>query len=245
MRGQRLADLALNAIEIIDRNLYERTCDVRWWATDSAVVAAVAEASPQASRHASERLKVILDAYTVYLDLWICDLSGRVVACGRPDRYSGVMGSSAAGASWFAEALRTRSGDEFAVSDVATLRALGGAPVATYATAIREGGLSNGRVIGVLGIHFDWRPQAQAVVDGVRLSPEERARTRVMILDQNRRVLAASDGVGVLEEVIELDVGSGDMGSYAAGELTVGYALTPGYETYKGLGWYGCLIQKP
>ncbi len=36
LRGQRLADLALNAIEIIDRNLYERTCDVRWWATDSA-----------------------------------------------------------------------------------------------------------------------------------------------------------------------------------------------------------------
>ena len=28
MRGQRLADLALNMIEIIDRNLYERSCDV-------------------------------------------------------------------------------------------------------------------------------------------------------------------------------------------------------------------------
>ena len=40
-RGQRLTDLSLNAIEIIDRNLFERSCDVRWWATDSAVVAAV------------------------------------------------------------------------------------------------------------------------------------------------------------------------------------------------------------
>ena len=37
-QGARLTDLALNAVEIIDRNLYERTCDVRWWATDSAVV---------------------------------------------------------------------------------------------------------------------------------------------------------------------------------------------------------------
>ena len=42
MRGQRMADLALNAIEIIDRNLYERTCDVRWWATDSAIVTCAA-----------------------------------------------------------------------------------------------------------------------------------------------------------------------------------------------------------
>ncbi|HSP24833.1 MAG TPA: methyl-accepting chemotaxis protein, partial [Saliniramus sp.] len=37
-QGERLVDLSLNAIELIDRNLYERTCDVRWWATDSAVV---------------------------------------------------------------------------------------------------------------------------------------------------------------------------------------------------------------
>lgn len=24
----------------------------------------------------------------------------------------------------------------------------------------------------------------------------------------------------------------------------IGFALTPGYETYKGLGWYGVLIQQ-
>src|SRR5690242_14608619 len=30
-RGERMVDLSLNAIELIDRNLYERTCDVRWW----------------------------------------------------------------------------------------------------------------------------------------------------------------------------------------------------------------------
>jgi hypothetical protein len=34
------------------------------------------------------------------------------------------------------------------------------------------------------------------------------------------------------------------MGSYADGDVTVGYALTPGYETYAGLGWYGCLVQR-
>src|SRR4051794_6302509 len=36
VRGRRLSDLALNCVELIDRNLYERSCDVRWWATDSA-----------------------------------------------------------------------------------------------------------------------------------------------------------------------------------------------------------------
>jgi hypothetical protein len=82
VRGTRLVDLALNAIEITDRNLYERTCDVRWWATDAAVVEAARHPAPETLAHASRRLAVILGAYTVYLDLWICDASGRVLAGG-------------------------------------------------------------------------------------------------------------------------------------------------------------------
>lgn len=244
MRGQRLADLALNAIEIVDRNLYERTCDVRWWATDSAVVACLADADPGAVRYAGERLGVILDAYTVYLDLWICDTKGRVVANGRPGNYPGVVGQSVAEAQWFRDGLRTATGDDFVACDIEKVRALGDAPVATYATAIREGGQAKGKVLGVLGVHFDWRPQAQAVVDGVRLTSEERERSRVMLLDQKGRVLASSDNRGVLTEVFPLDISGGAMGSYADGDITVGYALTPGYETYAGLGWYGCLVQR-
>jgi hypothetical protein len=237
LRGQRLAGLALNAIEIVDRNLYERTCDVRWWATDSAVVAGAAEPTPEARRHAGKRLKVILD-------LWICDARGRVLANGRPDRYPAVQDASAAGAAWFQKAMQTRSGEEFAACDIERSPPLDDAPVATYATAIREGDRTDGRAVGVLGIHFDWRPQAQAVVDGARLTDEERARSRVLILDQKRRVPAASDGRGALEAVFSLDVPQGEMGSYATGQATVGYALTPGYETYRGMGWYGCIVQR-
>jgi hypothetical protein len=245
MRGQRLADLALNAIEIVDRNLYERTCDVRWWATDSAVVACLAEGDDAAARrYASERLGVILDAYTVYLDLWICDTNGRVIANGRPNRYPNVAGQSVADAKWFRDGMRTTTGDDFVACDIEKSCALGDAPVATYATAIREGGQTKGRVLGVLGIHFDWRPQAQAVIDGVRLTPEERERSRVMLLDQKGRVLASSDNQGGLSEIFPLDVAGGAMGSYADGDITIGYALTPGYETYAGLGWYGCLVQR-
>jgi hypothetical protein len=243
MRRQRLVDLALNAIEIIDRNLYERTCDVRWWATDSAVVECVAGPSAGSAQHASRRLKVILDSYTVYLDLWICDTAGRVVANGRPDRYPLVPGLSVAKAQWFQSALRLASGEDFTVGDIESLTVLGGAPVATYATAIREGGLVKGKAVGVLGIHFDWRPQAQAVVEGVRLTNEERGRSRVMILDQTHRVLASSDGQGALAEVLSLKRGETGSGSYCEESQTIGFAVTPGYETYKGLGWYGCIVQ--
>jgi len=69
VRGTRMAGMALNCVDLVDRNLYERTCDVRWWATDSAIVAALQSPSQSSSTHASRRMGVILSAYTVYHDL--------------------------------------------------------------------------------------------------------------------------------------------------------------------------------
>jgi uncharacterized protein YerC len=243
-RGSRFTDLAHNAVEIIDRNLYERSCDVRWWATDSAVVDVLEQPNAGSVAYASERLATILRSYTVYLDLWVADAYGRVVANGRPRAYPHVMGRDVSDTDWFKKAMRTASGEEFAVADIETNRALDGSAVATYATAIRKGARNDGQPIGVLGIFFDWQPQAEAVVRGVSLSEEERRATRVMLLDARHRVIASSDGKGLLQEIYPLDTDGRDRGHYAqAGGLTA-FALTPGYETYQGLGWYGVIESK-
>jgi Methyl-accepting chemotaxis protein (MCP) signalling domain len=245
VRGQRLADLALNAIELVDRNLYERTCDVRWWATDAAVVDAAAEADPSgaAAAHAARRLAVILRAYTVYLDIWVTDAEGRVLANAAPRTWPGVVGSDVSRERWFRDALATADGDEYAVEDVRASPALD-STVATYATAVRRGGDTAGEVVGTLGVFFDWEPQTRAILRGLRLGDDERARTRSLLLDAGGRVIAASDGQGVLTERLDLRTGGADSGSYTDGAQTIGFARTPGYETYEGLGWYGCLIQE-
>ena len=125
-QGARLVDLSLNAIEIIDRNLYERTCDVRWWATDSAVVECAGEPQRQRQDYACERLGVILDAYTVYLDLWLCDLNGRVIANGRPGKYD-VIGADVSREAWFQRGKGLANGNEYAVADIAAQPSLGNA----------------------------------------------------------------------------------------------------------------------
>lgn len=245
MHGKRLADLSLNMIEIIDRNLYERSCDVRWWATDSAVVDCVADPTPENRRHAAHRLGVILESYTVYLDLWVADLKGEVIAVGRPDRYRGALGARVGDEAWFRHALATRNGTEFTVGDLTRNPRLDDRVVATYATAIRRDGTTDGEPIGVLGIFFDWEPQAAAVVQGVRLEETERDRSRCLLLDARHRVIASSDGRGLLTETLPLRRTGDSMGHYADSEgRTIGYALTPGYETYKGLGWYGVIVQE-
>jgi hypothetical protein len=243
-QGARLVDLALNAIEIIDRNLYERTCDVRWWATDSAVVDCVSDPQTARQDYACERLGVILDAYTVYLDIWLCDLDGRVLANGRPNKYK-VVGADVSQEAWFRRARDLPSGNEYAVADIASQPVLGNALVATYAASVREGGRADGKPAGVLAIHFDWEPQARAIVNGVRLIDEERARTRVLLVDAKRRVIAASDAQGILSETIPLETGGRNSGFYQDGSSrTIAFHATPGYETYQGLGWYGVIIQR-
>jgi hypothetical protein len=244
VRGQRLTDLALNAVELIDRNLYERSCDVRWWATDSAVVEACAEPeSDERASFASHRLGVILASYTVYLDLWVADRTGRVIAHGRPDRYPGVIGTNVSGEPWFEKAMATKDGGDFAVDDISRAAKLGDAPVATYSTAVRTGGETHGEAIGALGIFFDWGPQAQGIVEGVRMTDEEGERTRVMLLDANGTVIASSDGRGILSDRVTLRTEGRNTGFYSETGRVIGFALTPGYETYEGLGWYGAIIQ--
>lgn len=238
-RGTRYGDLAHNAIEVIDRNLYERSCDVRWWATDSAVVETATHGDLERCAYATSRLATILRSYTVYLDLWIADRSGRVIATGRPDLYPKAVGLDVSQAPWFCNAMGTHSGDDFAVADIQTAVALGGGAVATYSTAIRRDGAASGRALGALGIFFDWSPQAAAVVENLGLSPEEKVACRVMLLDARHRVIAASDRKGLLTETYPLKTGGRSRGYFREADRLVAFALTPGYETYQGLGWYG------
>jgi hypothetical protein len=246
-RGQRLKDLALNMIDIIDRNLYERSCDVRWWATDGAVVEALEQDDPQKHAFASERLGVILNSYTVYLDLWIANLEGNVIANGRPNLYSEVVGSDVSSAPWFKDAISTASGDCYSAQDIEIAPLLGNQQVATYSTAVREGGRADGEVIGALGIFFDWGTQAAAVVNAVRLTEEERALTRCMLVDRDGRIIASSDGRGILKDkfILKKDANSSKIDCYTTQQgVSVGFAETPGYETYPGLGWHGVIEQR-
>ena len=239
-RGHRYADLARNVVEIMDRNLYERSCDVRWWATDSAVVDAAQKQGAAVQSHACERLATILRSYTVYLDLWVADHTGRVVATGRGGRFPDALGQDVSTSEWFRKGMRTASGDDFAVCDIGRNQVLGNAQTATYSTAIRRNGAADGEPVGVLGIFFDWEPQARAIVEGVALTDVERADTRVMLLNARHHVIAASDRTCSLSETYPLQAGAAQ-GYYVSGNKIVCYALTPGYETYTGLGWYGCI----
>jgi hypothetical protein len=244
MQGARLSDLAYTIVETIDRSLYERSCDLRWWATDAPIVAALSE-GPAAVPPAQARLAAMLGAYKACLDIWIADARGRIVASGRADPSGSVLGADVSRDDWFSQAMAGRPGEDCLVGEVTGEPRLGGAAVVTLAVAI-AGHDPQDRPAGTLAVHFDWQPRAAAVFAGVRLAAEEKPRTRCMLLDADGRVIAASDGGEILAGTIPIDrFGDGCGHHVDETGCQVAYARSPGHETFAGLGWYAVIVQAP
>ncbi len=246
-RGQRLSDLALTNIDLIDRNLYERSCDVRWWATDPSIVDALVNPTPQALSHASKRMGQILDSYTVYFDIAVVDLNGRVLANGRPSMFRSVD-SVHTDQSWFARAMRTADGTEYVQSDVGNMSLCSDERTIIFACTVRTGGQANGRPLGVLAIVFRWDALAQIIVERTPLSVEEWQRSRVCIVDAQGHLLADSamsfgDRLKIpgWNEILDSDRAY-RMATIDNIPHCIGHARSPGYETYR-TGWYSVLMQ--
>ena len=244
VRGTRMADLALTNIDLVDRNLYERTCDVRWWATDAAIVQALATRSSADFGYASDRMGVILNAYTVYHDLVLCDLNGVIVANGRPDRYH-LKGRAESKSSWFTNALRLSSGEQFYCQPPHDSDLIPGEKVAIYSTAVRENGNVNGKPLGVLGVVFNWQSLADAILNSSVFDDT----TWRMFVDDSGNVLAASSNVPKnfrfpvqrYEGVFKMSVGF-VADQFDGKDVCIAHALSPGFETYS-TGWHSVLIQ--
>ncbi|MGV3652092.1 MAG: methyl-accepting chemotaxis protein [Devosia sp.] len=244
LEGERLVDMAQALVQLIVRNLYERTADVRWWATDSALWQALGAPDGGALAHASERLSVIHRYYSVYSDLVLLDARGRVVANANPQYRHRLIGTDLAGSPWFEAALRARSGDEYTVDEVRSSSQHEGRQVLVYAAAVRESGTTHGTPLGVLGVYFDWQAQGLSIVETEAcLNQVDRDKTTVMLVDAHGRIIASSDKEQMFK-TFALEAKGRKRGSYidASGRL-VAFARTLGYQEYDGLGWSGVIVQ--
>jgi hypothetical protein len=249
VRGTRLCDLALTNIDLIDRNLYERTCDCRWWATDGAIVAALESRDEASVKLAAHRMGVILNAYTVYYDIVLADLDGVIIANGRPSAYSS-QGLQQGKSVWFQTALATTSGDEFGFQSVHESQLAGGRRVLVYSCKVCADGDAKSKAIGVLGVVFNWDSLAQKIVHETPIDESKRASTRVCVVDEEGNVLADSRDQ-ILQEKLELperdalfaEKKGSKLTTQNAMEVLIAHAQSPGFETYR-TGWHSLIIEQ-
>jgi hypothetical protein len=242
----RLSEMSQTLVQLIVRNLYERTADVRWWATDDALYKALSTLEKKDIDHSSLRLGLINRFYSVYMNLLLVTPNGRVVACSNQGKFKKTIGADVSKTAWFKKASATTSGDQYVVDDIHQDVIHDNKLVSVYATAVRMEGKVDGQPLGVLGVFFDWEEQSKVIVkDEASLSEEEWARTRIMLLDANFMVIASSDNQGLLKKY-NLRTNGQQKGYYfnESKEL-IAYAKTLGYQEYDGLGWYAVIEQKP
>ena len=248
-RGTRLSDLALVNIDLIDRNLYERTCDVRWWATDGSLVDALADPTPERTAFASQRMGVILDAYTVYHDLVLCDAHGEIVANGRPNDFRS-KGKKRRADPWFRQAVASASGDEYGFESAHNSELVNGEPALAYSCAVRRDGRAHGTVLGVLGILFNWAGLANPIFESIPVDPSEKDLTDAFIIDSSGCVMASSLDYAIgerlaipgLSKVMDSPKGY-FLSKWKGDRVCVGHARAPGFETYS-TGWYSLIVQR-
>lgn len=245
LEGARLIDLAESLVQLIVRNLYERTADVRWWATDASLWQALYDPNPDNVRIATERLGVIHRYYSVYSDLVLVDAKGRAVATANPAYRNKVHALDYLTAEWFQSAIALKSGDEYIADVVRNSRSQSGRQVLIYGTAVRERGETHGRTLGALGVYFDWELQGASIVSNeIALSSAEWSRTEVMLIDGRNRVIASTEPKHLFTTFALED--SRKRGSYTDRDGTlVAFARTHGYQEYDGQGWIGVVRQKP
>lgn len=249
VRGTRLSDLALTNIDLIDRNLYERSCDVRWWATDDRIVSALLKKTKESYDLASRGLGIILNSYTVYYDLVLCDSDGNIVANGRPEQYRSV-GMNVKDAEWFSSAMKTSSGKEFGFQTVSNCPMVDDDLALVFSCTVRGQGDQTGNILGVLGAVFRWQDLAEKIVKGSMISGDEKESTRICIVDGMGLVVADSNDL-MLKERIEFS-GMRDLFEQKKGFVVseyqdemccIAHAFSPGYETYSTK-WHSLIIQK-
>jgi hypothetical protein len=249
VRGTRLSDLALTNIDIIDRNLFERSVDIVWWAADDSVVNALTRKTRGSYDLAEKRFSIILNSYTVYFDLVLCDLDGNIVANGRPENVD-LVGVNVKDLEWFESAMRTTNGKDFGFQKVSRNTLVNNEVSLVFSCTVREGGYQHGKIIGVLGAFFKWEGLVQKIVKQAHLIDEEKHSTRICIVDNDGLILADSKDL-ILDDKIEF-LGRNMLfekekdfmiADYRGDKCCIAHASSPGYETYAS-GFHSLIIQK-
>lgn len=243
--------LAALAIDIMDRNLYERANDSRWWALRTQFRELLAKPHlDDADVHSIQAVLAHINSlYTVYDNLVLFDRRGCVIAVSNP-QYQSVCGELLDEA-WVRETLALADSQRYAVSPFAATPLYNNRHTYIYGAAIYANGevaerASANKAIGGIGIVFDSEPQFAAMLKDA-LPRAENGDTIAgafgVFADRERRVIASTHADIQPGSLLELDekfftlangTGIANIIAYCGHYYAAGSCMSGGYREYKG-----------
>ena len=232
------------AIDIMDRNLYERANDCRWWALTRHFreeLAKVDLADLDQRKRLTEILRTINSLYTVYSNLILFDRTGQVVAVSN-SAYNDWLGKTLP-EGWVRPTLGLDDTQSYSVSSFAGTDLYAGQPTYVFSAAVREP--EGNEPIGGVAIVFDSTPQFQAMLQDALPRQENGSLVPgafAVFAERDGRIISSTSedllpGTKMMIGVEFFNLGRGESCSdviiYNGCYYAVGSCMSAGYREYK------------
>jgi chemotaxis signal transduction protein len=244
------------AIDIMDRNLYERANDCRWWALagDFRKILAQENITSEDKQKLEDILSYINNLYTVYTNLFLYDYRGKILAISLPkgERINEDIPfmkkekwvENVINEPWIVNTLKINNSQQYCVSPFSkTLLYRNNDYTYIYGASIRNA--KESKIVGGIGIIFDSTPQFKSMLEDVLPKTESGEIQKgciALFTDKNKNILSSSHEHFTVGTKIDID----DMyfklrnGESKAGILTyngqnyaLGACCSKGYREYK------------
>jgi len=234
--------LASLCIDIMDRNLYERANDCRWWALNSIFRTILAKGSIDDNDQTklAKILTCIHSLYTVYSNLFLYDKTGRIVAVSNPEHTDNV--GTTLNSAYIHSTLSNAKPEKYFVSSFEETAMYDGRHTYIYSASITD--INNaGKIVGGIGIVFDSEFEFNTMLDDALKSKND---TFAVFTDCKGHVISSTCGLRVGES-LELpsymfEVHNGASQSeilvYKSNYYAVGCACSSSYREYKNSDGY-------
>lgn len=235
---------AAMAVDIMDRNLYERANDCRWWAQTSLFrkVLSQSDMSGEDVSRIESILRYINGLYTVYDNLIVFDANAKVIAVSNQS-FGNLIGTEI-DAPWARNTMLCKSTQDYVVSSFSATDFYKNKPTYIYSAAIRsEFGHEN---VGGIGIVFDSDTQFHAMLQDAMphdASGEAIPGSFTLYVGEDLNIIASTfDKLAVGSKfeihpaICKLAPGESafDIAIYDGLYFAVGACATSGYREYKG-----------
>nr|WP_320131324.1 cache domain-containing protein [uncultured Holophaga sp.] len=233
-----LSDAAKFAINILKRNLFERTADVGYLATDAEIIRFLKEADPERDPARLREQAGVLRGrladyqreYTVYDEILILDIQGRVLANLDPGNGAACVADALVG-----EALSRKGDPPYVESYGESDLRQGAGRVLLYGQRIQEPDCA--APLGVLCLSFDFRDEMERIFLDLG---QGNSRIVVAIVDASGKVMACNrSGLFSPGVQVPVDLESGfRLLDFGQRTYLVSMVATDGYQGFMGLTWY-------
>ncbi len=230
--------LASLCADIMDRNLYERANDCRWWALDSTIrgILSQEKISSDHQKTLTDILIYINNLYTVYNNLFIFDKDGTIIAVSNPNQ-SEALGKQLVNP-YISEILSNTNPEKYFVSPFEQTDLYDNRYTYIYGATITDFNNPN-RIVGGIGTVFDSECQFKHILQE-SLNPDND--TFAVFTDRQKQIISSTNDAYQVGSILNLPdqlftVPNGETRSeilvYENSYYSVGCACSTSYREYK------------